>query len=192
LVLSFRSFIFNRLPSVAKLLHLQRFSTTQKIINVFSFAVVTFYTLLISTVLQPFDCTKQIDGSYTLTYAPAFKCFDSVWSYNLAAVIFFVLLYVVAIPICMCWIFWRHRGNINSSKFISKYSLLVSSYKPRFFYFELANMLKKALFVISTGVLSSSQDVKYSLSIVTFMIFLLVKAILLPYQTRKTNTVSNL
>jgi hypothetical protein len=191
-IITTRTLILKKLPNIANQLRIQQFSVSQKIVNICSFTIVTFHTLLIATVVQPFDCTKQTDGTFTLTSAPSLRCFDSTWNANLAGVIFFLLLYVVAAPLFLCWIFWKSRYQINSPKFVSKYSLLISSYKPRYFYFELVNMVKKALFVTSTSLISTSQEVKYFLSIVTFMIFLLLKAIVLPYQTKKTNIMSNL
>jgi hypothetical protein len=190
--MSFRLLILKISPKLSKLFRIEPFNFAQRMINVCSFVIVAFYTLLISTVLQPFDCTRQNDGSYTLTNAPSLQCFDSNWNSHLPAVIFFGILYVVSIPLFLSWLFWRLRHEIHSKKFISRYNLLVSSYKPRFFYFELVNMLKKALFVLSTGYFSSTPSVKYALGVALFMSFLLLRTILLPYQTEKANVLSNL
>jgi hypothetical protein len=191
-LLLFQSWSIEKHPRIAEKLGFVEIKVTKKFINVCTFMVVTFYTLLVSTVFQPFKCTQQSDGTYTLTNAPSLKCFDSDWSKNLPAVILFVFVYVVFMPLFMAWVFWRQRKQIYSPKFQSKYYFIVSSYKPTLFYFELVNMLKRALFVVSNDFFSNSYGVKYVCSVGILLVFLLIKEIFHPYQRRKTNTLSSL
>jgi hypothetical protein len=98
--------LLEKIPKIATKLKLKKFKVAQKLTGLFSFMVVRFYTLLISTVVQPFNCSKQPDGSYTLTKATSLKCFDSTWGKNIFQLWFsFFFLYGVSIPFVIIFLF---------------------------------------------------------------------------------------
>jgi hypothetical protein len=180
-----------KLPYISQRLGLQKFGISQKLTSLMSFMVVGFYTLLISTVVQPFNCTKQLDGTFTLTKAPSLKCFDASWNKHLPAISFFLILYGFSIPLVMIWIFYKNRKQIFTVSFRSRYHSLTSPYKTRYFYFEIVFMLKRALFVLSNDFLSAtSYTVRYFTGVGTLLFFFWIDILLLPYQNKNFNLLS--
>jgi hypothetical protein len=187
-----RKLIFDRFPQMSQKLKLRKFKMSQKLASLFSFLVVGFYTLLISTLVQPFNCTKQFDGTLTMTKAPSNKCFDSVWNQNLPAVIFFILLYGISIPLIMIWIFYKNRDNIFNADFLVRYSSLTAPYRPKFFYFEIVIMLKRALFAVMNDFLSvTSYTARYFTAVGTLLFFFWIGILAMPYQDRNLNLLSS-
>jgi hypothetical protein len=191
-VLCAKLLFIRRFPAVSAKYKIEGFNLSQKIVSLFSFMVVGFYTLLISTVVQPFNCTKQSDGTYTLTKAPSLKCYDETWNKNLPMIIIFFVLYGLSIPAVMIYVFFTNRKQKLEPAFVSKYFSLMSPYRPRFFYFEIVLMLKRALFVISNDFLSiASYIVRYFSGIGTLLLFLWIESLTTPYQNDNFNQLSS-
>jgi hypothetical protein len=184
--------LLEKFPEIARKLKLRKFKVSQKLTGLFSFMVVGFYTLLISTVVQPFNCTKQPDGSFTLTKAPSIKCFESAWQKHLPIMVIFFFLYGVSIPVVMIFIFYRNRSRIFTNAFKSRYISLISPYNPTFFYFEIVIMLKRALFVISNDFLSvATYTARYFSGFGTLLFFFWIEILILPFQNKNFNLLSN-
>jgi hypothetical protein len=184
--------LLEKFPHIAAKFKLQKFKFAQKLTGLFSFMVVGFYTLLISTVVQPFNCTKQPDGSFTLTKAPSLKCFDSAWNQHLPVIVLFFILYGLSIPLVMIFLFYRNKNRIFTTDFKSRYDALISPYRPRFFYFEIVIMLKRALFVISNDFLSvASYSARYFSGFATLIFFFWLDILILPFQNKNFNLLAN-
>jgi hypothetical protein len=181
-----------KFPSQAQKLGIsEKMALSRKLIAVFSFMVVAFYTVMMSSAVQPFDCTRQSDGTFTLTKSPSSRCFDSVWFSHLPAIVFFILLYGFSIPAVMIYIFYSNRHQKSTIAFLSKYNSLVSPYQPRFFYFEIVAMFKRTLFVMANDFLSpTSYAVRYFVSLAILMGFVWVDVYFFPYRSKELNILS--
>jgi hypothetical protein len=150
--------------------------------------MVQFYTNSVSTSLSPFNCKKQPGGSYSLAKDPSVECFQAQWNSFLPLFTVGALFYVFLVPMCLCYIFWKHRHNHGSIEFHQSYHSLTYPYKYRFYYWELVVMLKRTFFVISTDFFSSADyAVKYGVAILVLFIFFWLDSAYLPYQTMSTN-----
>jgi hypothetical protein len=164
-----------------------------QLFSFFSFALITFYTFIISTAISPFECSKsEGDTGYTLIKAPSQRCFDVSWLAHLPLVVIFLLLYLVVFPVCFFLVFFRFRKNVSTSKFQSRFGALVSPYKTRTFYWELILLLKRIVFILSAdlGTLLPSSQVKYFLMLSTLCVFFIFEAFVEPYTSDSRNRIS--
>jgi hypothetical protein len=194
LLLLLRMILMKKYPALSRFLKGNDLSITlfEKVLSLFSFLLVAFYTLLISTVLQPFNCTRQPDNSYTLTKSPSLGCYDSKWNQNLPFVVIFIILYGFGIPSFILWIFYSNRHKIRTFEFMRKFSSLIAPYRPKLYYFELCVMLKRALFVISNDFLAQQiYIVRYTSSLSILFFFAWLNVILSPYRNKNYNLLAS-
>jgi hypothetical protein len=165
---------------------------TQRVMSLFSFVVVTLYTLAISTVVQPFNCAKQPDGSYLLTKSSNISCFNSDWLWHLPWVVIFMLVYGIAFPAVITYFFVKYRRDVNTAWFQSRFRSLVSPYSMMFFYWELVIMLKRSIFVVSNDFMSLSNSylVKYFIGIGLLCAYLWIDVNIRPYRQDSFNTLA--
>lgn len=104
------------------------------------------YTFVLSNIFSAFQCYPQEDGTYTLLSDPSLDCYDSIW-YDNFAYIFISLSIVFSVPIILFFILYRNRNNFYSSNFYWKYNVLISPYKPQFYYWEVISLLFKTALI---------------------------------------------
>jgi hypothetical protein len=157
--------------------------------SMFSFLIVTLFTFCVSSVLQPFNCIRQFGGFVTLAKYPNVKCYDEEWKSHLGGVMFFVVLYIVAVPGFLIFTFYRNRQSIESPEFLQKFPNLISPYRRNFFYYELIMMLRKALFVVSNDFLSVSGDYfsRFFVTISLLCFYLWLDFSFAPFQNQEMN-----
>jgi hypothetical protein len=163
-----------------------------QVFSFFSFALITFYTFIISTAISPFECSKsEGDVGYTLIKAPAQRCFDSSWLKHLAYVAMFLLLYLIVFPAIFFLIFFKYRKSVSTPEFQSRFGSLVSPYKIRAFYWELVLLFKRITFILAADLGSLlSTEVKYILMLSTLCLFFMFETFIQPYTTESRNRVS--
>jgi hypothetical protein len=153
-----------------------------------AFILIALYTSSISVALTPFNCKKQPNGTYTLLKDPSIICYDEDWNQRLGVVVLAILCGPIAIPVGLFYIYFRNRKDHHSLNFLKTFDLLVSPYRPPYYYWELVVMLRRTFFVLSTDFLGgSSYAVRYSVSTVVLVTFFWIEAICLPYAGETLN-----
>jgi hypothetical protein len=160
--------------------------SNNRIMSFLMFYFVTLYTFIVSSVISPFRCSLQSDGSYFLSDNPSEPCFAGDWSKNFPVVLIFMTIYVVVVPLFLIFVFFlfgRERGK-DSLWFTSRFGLLVRPYQRRLYYWELVGLLRRAMFATATSFWKSGDD-SYStrlLTTITFMfVFLWLDVFIAPY-----------
>jgi hypothetical protein len=152
----------------------------ERAIFLYSSGLSSMYTFICSIGLAPFRCYEQDDGSQTLVPAPSLDCFDSRWKENW----FLVLLglsYVIFIPLYFFWILWMYKQNEYSNTFHFQYGFIVRGLKKKFYWWNLFQMLRKAVVVMLVD-LTSTYNVylRTFLVIMTLLFGMFVETILQP------------
>jgi hypothetical protein len=141
------------------------------------FYFVTLYTFIISSVISPFRCIEQSDGSYFLVDNPSEECYTGDWNKNFPIVVVALVFYGLLVPLLLIFIFFlfgRGKGK-DSLWFTSHFGLLTRPYRRKLYYWELVNLLRRALFAIATGFWKSG-EASYAARLMTtlgFMFFFL-------------------
>jgi hypothetical protein len=162
-----------------------------KVIHSFVFLLVSMYTFLATNAFSPFQCLQQPDGTYTLITDPSANCYDSTWYSNLAFVVFSGIFTVFVIPCKLFHVLYKNRDNLNSKEFVSRYGTLVDSYKPKFYYWELYNVLKKTLFSVLVNATNDlGQDERIFYVTIFLFVCLLMENILKPYKISSVNSIN--
>jgi hypothetical protein len=161
----------------------------KRMFGLFTFFVVAFYTFLIQTSLQPFNCIKQLNGKYTLTKSPSDFCYSNTWNQNFPFVILFLILYGIIFPMVLVVYFLKYRYDLENFDFQMKFGPLIMPYKKLYFFWELVVMIRRAVFIVSSDFLSSSGSygLRYSSGIALMLFFVWSDALIQPYLTRQFN-----
>jgi hypothetical protein len=163
-------------------------SLSSRIAATIGFILIALYTSSISVALTPFNCKMQPNGTYTLLKDSSIICYDAEWYNHLWVVILAILLCPIAVPVGLFLIYFKKRNHHNSVSFLKTYDLLVSPYRPPYYYWELVVLMKRTFFVLSTDFLGEfSYSVRYSVSIVVLGTFFWVEAMCLPYSGEALN-----
>jgi hypothetical protein len=108
----------------------------RKMLHIFVFFLSFFYTSVLGSVLEPFNCIQQTDGFFYLKASPSVKCFDDVWRNYLPLSIIFIVTYVLIFPLISLGSFFCYRKNLQDERFSGIYNSLINSYRPGFEYWE--------------------------------------------------------
>jgi hypothetical protein len=177
--------------SILKFRELKSFRISMELVKdrlefIFIVSVSIFFSIIYSTLISPFDCVRQKDGSYSLWTNASILCYNSDWnSLHLPWIITFGLFYVVGYIALMVKFFVRVRKNISkASKAPSEqsYEYLTRYYKDTVYWWEGIHTLKKIL-ILSIGRLAFSNDQtsKYFATFFLLLFFLLLEVIVFPY-----------
>jgi hypothetical protein len=118
------------------------------------------YPLVSATILRTFQCETLEDGAVSLVYDPSVNCLSDAYASAHAYAIFATMLYIVGIPCMYFALLYRHRRAINppmsgardeamieamrdEDKSIAHLRFLFRSYHPRFYWFEIFELLRK-------------------------------------------------
>jgi hypothetical protein len=161
------------------------------------FIIVSLYTTVIATVITPFHCISQPDGTSRIASSAFLRCYDSEWFSRLPLFIFFTLIYLVIFPFHVICVLLSMKTDpprwvtrfYDSAQSRAKYDFLIRSYKSRFSWWEGVHIFKRAALVVSTGILSTygGSSSKYYISILILLVFLLFDVLALPYKRPSLN-----
>jgi hypothetical protein len=157
---------------------------------------VTLYTFLISNSVNPFNCVSSTTNGkqmYFMVNNPSQECYKGEWVTHLPAAVFFSLVYGIAFPGAVAFVFYKNRKHLDDREFSFGYGSLVFLYKRVFFYWELVSMFQRAGFIITTQFLTSRANVytaKFVSSIAIMGFFSGLEALYQPYATYNTNLLS--
>jgi hypothetical protein len=152
------------------------------------------YTYMVVEVTKPFNCTKELDGSFSLGASPDVRCYDQEWKNMLPGVSFFLVLYVIILPGLLLSLFIRYRTSLNDQWFKVRFGVLVSYFKPRFFYWEMVLLFKKTCFSLATNVFASFMSIltRYFTILSFLFVFLMIEVLTLPYSSTYGNQVNQM
>jgi hypothetical protein len=106
----------------------------------------TFYVQMVATALEPLNCIERTPGEFYMYNNPSQQCFTGAWMQFVGLFGAFLLLYVIILPISIFVVLNRNRRN-QTPQFMDRYGPLVISYKSKYYWYELVEMLKKILFI---------------------------------------------
>jgi hypothetical protein len=158
--------------------------------SIFGFINVALFTFMISNVLDPFNCTRQADGSYIMTHNPTTRCFGAAWNAQLPLVIFFFVVNGICGPLFVVHNFWKNRNSPEDELFHSRFLPLMLPYKRQYFFWELVIMIKRSAFVLSSNFLTSggaSYVTKFFSSILILYFFFWIEILCSPFTTQEFN-----
>jgi hypothetical protein len=94
-------------------LNLRLFSRNQfleRVEFIFVAIVFVFFTVIFSTLITPFNCELQSDGSFVLWNAPSIKCCEDDWlNVHLPVMCLFLIVFVCVYFGLIAKNFWKHR-----------------------------------------------------------------------------------
>jgi hypothetical protein len=140
----------------------------ERAIFLYSWGLSSMYTSICSMGLAPFRCYKQDDGSQTLVPAPYLDCFDSKWRENWFPILL-GLSYIILIPTFFIWILWSYKQNQFSNSFHFRYGFIVRGLKKEFYWWNLWQMLRKAVVVMMVDLTST-----YNVYLRTFLVVMIL------------------
>lgn len=137
-------------------------------------SIVIIYTLLMSTLVEPFFCLAQADGTYTMVKNPSIQCYSDSWNQNVYKNVFpFGFLYGILIPLGLSLVLYIYRKDIDSSNFKSRFGFLTSSYRRECYWYELVAIGKRVLFMLLPEfiALRFSTSIKLFTSLIILIVF---------------------
>jgi hypothetical protein len=143
----------------------------------------TLYTFLFVAVVSPFRCIKS-DTYYVFLDLPGVKCFDDVWYSWLPLVLFFMLLYGIALPGILIFLLYKNKNNIQAESFQLHFGGFIKPFKDEYFWWGLVFVFKRTLFGL-TGALMKLRNVELLSLFVTLLIlcvFIWTEIRFLPFQ----------
>ena len=155
--------------------------------RLFLFFYLSLFTHLVFTVLEPFSCSPQSDGTYSMIYNPSQNCFDKQWWLSASLALVPSVIYTIITPlyISMCLVSkWESR---NVQKFAIVFQPLVESFKREFKIFEVVVLIKKTIFCVVAEVLILADNMRDYLLCSMFLLFLFIEQFLQPYVSKQSN-----
>jgi hypothetical protein len=139
------TFLKKQITSILAVLQIQ----TLRLLIVF---LTTLYAFLVSNAVGPLKCDYD---SMSLTDEPSIKCFDEFWFAYLPTVIFFIMLYGIALPFMLAWILINNRSAAEDNQVNEVLGLLTMKYVDECYWWEFVSVFKKLLFSVSSAFLRS-------------------------------------
>ncbi len=160
----------------------------------FVITVAIFYTLIFATLISPFNCLQQENGTYSLWYDSTIKCYDNDWMQkHLPVLIVFIALYCLFFPALVIheYIVFR-RGSRVFEQSSELFQFLARSYRPSLYWWELVHILKRVV-IISFGTFDSSIGTeKYISMFIVLSVFQMVDLLAFPYERKSLMKISML
>lgn len=161
-------------------------------INGMLLLIVSFYTSMLSSIFNVFNCYRHTDGTYVLLTAPEELCFAGDWLYNLPMIIVAVFVLAFGIPASFAAVFWKYRFDRDSYMITVTFEVITSPYNKKFFYWEIVTMIQKASFVVLLDFLSvtGTHFERLFFVFIILVLFIFAEALLHPYKTPLYNQLS--
>jgi hypothetical protein len=163
--------------------------------TVISFSMFTVYIGVSTRIFRLFQC-QNIMGTWYLTADYSVKCFTPVWDETVALAYPCIVLFVVGIPAAQFLaLFWNlkyldeskcvglqaHRRHMRVKR---KYGSIFDAYTPRYYYFDLIDLLRRLLLTGGLVVAGSDQAVvQLLLGLLVSAVWLFAVLYLRPYKS---------
>ncbi len=160
----------------------------------FVITVAVFYTLIFATLISPFNCLKQENGTYSLWYDSTIKCYDNDWMQkHLPVLIVFIALYCLLFPALVIheYIVF-HKGSRVFEQSSELFQFLARSYRPSLYWWELVHILKRVVIILFGTFDSSIGTEKYISMFVVLSVFQMVDLLAFPYERKSLMKISML
>jgi hypothetical protein len=162
-----------------------------KTLNAFTFFLNFFYTCILGTVFEPFNCIIQGDGKYYMIANPSQVCFDQSWHAKIPGAVFFALFYVIAFPAIFLWIYFtQHHSSTRNSFLGSLISFLLVPYKKELQFWEWIKLAYKFFFVLIRDVGTFSSDTRQLFAVSLILTMLCLEILCTPFAKKEVNTMS--
>jgi len=152
------------------------------------------YTFLASTAVEPLNCLRQPDGSYTLKAAGDVACYGDEWMKYIVLIVGFSLIYALGIPLYFYKVLSRARrfGQLGTASFENRYGVLTLPYTNRCWWWELANILRKLLVIVALKFGAQDQSAgsvlfQVVLAMLVFSGYTCVLGLMVPYEFHHNN-----
>jgi hypothetical protein len=147
------------------------------------------YVYMIFEVFKPFNCVKDLDGSFSLQASPDLKCFDSQWNQHIAYLVIYIFIYVFLLPGALITFFVRYKRDIQNVWFVERFGSLCAPFKSEVFFWEALLILKRTVFSFSTNVLNALllSILRYFAVLFFLFVFFGLDVLCLPYSSRFSN-----
>jgi hypothetical protein len=157
--------------------------------------VITFtYTYVIVEVSRPFNCVKQLDGSYSLANSPDLFCYDVSWWKNVPFVVFYLIVYGAAVPLLL--VLTLRRFNLNPGDPYMTYvvSPLTSLFDRKLFFWEMVVLLRKVGIALAANMFASlmSTLTRSFVLLIVLLGFCTIDIVFNPYSTVFSNKINTL
>jgi hypothetical protein len=153
-----------------------------RLLPLFLLLVIAMFSFLVSSSLSPLKCISVSNGVYMMRDNPSIQCFTPEWRSQLGPVVFFINLYCVVLPSGLVFILWRNRHSLHSQDFQASLGSITNPYEDKFFWWELAIVFKKAVFVVTTSFLSVKQQDNLFASVAILLGFMNIESGLKPFK----------
>jgi hypothetical protein len=158
-------------------------SLKNRVISLFITGISSLYILLTSGALSPFVCTKNLNGTFSLTRSPNISCYEGEWMNMLPLIVIFLLIYVIIFPISIIGLLLFNRSQLRSQDFTQRYGHLVRDYRISYCFWEIVVLLRR----VSTSAFVQFVSSKYDnfgttfFAVFTLSTFVLLDVICFPY-----------
>lgn len=152
----------------------------------FVLTVAIFYTLIFSSLISPFNCVLQGDGSYSLWYDSTITCFEGAWMQtHLPVIVIFIIIYCLVFPALMIREFTMFRkGSGNPDQCSELFQVLTRSYRPSLYWWECVQLLKRVVIILFGTLDSGIGTEKYLSMFIVLLVFLMTDLIAFPYERK--------
>ena len=157
-------------------------------VNAFITILMLLYLMLVSTLLEIFDCPEGEGGVPELRGEPTTECWSPKWWGYFPWSMLAALLYGAGIPIAFWAVLYLNRLNLFKELTIVKFGLMYRRYKVRYFLWELAILFRKLGIVV--GVLLVTSGV--TRAIIAFLVILISAGAHMRYQPYLSSRVNRL
>jgi hypothetical protein len=158
---------------------------------VFTFFLAFFYTSILGSVFEPFNCIYQADGSYYMFASPSLQCFDKKWYSYLPLASVFIFAYIIFFPIISFAFFFKYRHDLENEKFASIFHSLVQPYKKGAEFWEWIKWAFKVLFVLGRDFVYSESSYKKMFNLMVLVIHFLVEVRVRPHKNTAHSRLSS-
>jgi hypothetical protein len=123
-------------------------------ISIFSF----FYPLILNSMLLPYQCKMQNDGSYSLAGSPSENCYSNEWKENITPIYILGFVYVCVFPVVYAIRMVSLQNAQIDSITWKKYSSFTMPYRKGVQFWRLIYLSKKVCLVLTTTLVSYRSD----------------------------------
>jgi hypothetical protein len=160
----------------------------------FVITVAIFYTLIFATLVSPFNCLQQDNGTYSLWYDSTILCYDNDWMHtHLPVLVVFIALYCLLFPALMIHEFIIfHKSSRVFDQSSQLFQFLARSYRPSLYWWELVHVLKRVVIILFGTLDSGIGTEKYTSMFFVLLVFQMVDLLAFPYERKSLMKISML
>jgi hypothetical protein len=163
-----------------------------RLIQCIVFIMILSFTMIVVTLVQPFNCFRRDDGKYYLYADQSKLCYDTEWKQNVSASSFYFILYLAAIPGSCIAALYTYRHKLDEPLFKKRFGQLVAPYKKKYFWWEIVVISRKIVLGLTFQVFGSFLSKTGQVFFIILMLFgfLFLEVVNMPSATLHDNVLS--